>query len=113
MRCALDSIFEVGFGVRLNCLDGTSKEGAEFMKAFDDSNALVYWRFVDPFWKIKRFLNIGSEASLKHNIKVIDGFVHRLIKTKRDLLYVQHDLVSIIFYYYLYAFRYIWNVHVT
>ncbi|KAJ4848490.1 hypothetical protein Tsubulata_003361, partial [Turnera subulata] len=85
-RCTLDSIFKVGFGVELNCLAGSSKEGTEFMKAFDDSNALVYWRYVDPLWKLKRYFNIGSEASLKKNIKTIDDFVAKLITTKRKLL---------------------------
>ncbi|KAJ6328492.1 hypothetical protein OIU77_010226 [Salix suchowensis] len=86
MRCTLDSIFKVGFGVELNCMEGSSKEGTEFMKAFDDSNALVYWRYVDPMWKLKRYLNIGSEASLTKNIKIIDAFVTNLIRTKRKLL---------------------------
>ncbi|GMY09399.1 cytochrome P450 704C1-like [Fagus crenata] len=91
MRCTLDSIFKVGFGVELNCLEGSSKEGTAFMKAFDDSNALSYWRYVDPFWKLKRFLNIGSEAVLKKNIKTIDDFVHGVIRTKRNLIEVQQD----------------------
>ncbi|XP_023896998.1 cytochrome P450 704C1 isoform X1 [Quercus suber] len=91
MRCTLDSIFKVGFGVELNCLEGSSKEGTAFMKAFDDSNALVYWRYVDPFWKLKRFLNIGSEAALKKKIKILDAFVHGVIRTKRELLEVKQD----------------------
>ncbi|KAG7992759.1 hypothetical protein I3843_02G143400 [Carya illinoinensis] len=91
MRCTLDSIFKVGFGVELNCLEGPSKEGIAFMKAFDDSNALVYWRYVDPFWKLKRFLNVGCEAVLKKNIKIINDFVHEVIRTKRKLLAVQRD----------------------
>ena len=94
MRCTLDSIFKVGFGVELNCLEGSSKEGTAFMKAFDDSNALSYWRYVDPFWKLKRFHNIGSEAVLKKNIKTIDDFVHGVIRTKRNLIEVQQDCVS-------------------
>lgn len=94
MRCALDSIFKVGFGTELNCLEGSSKEGTEFMKAFDESNALTYWRYVDPFWKLKRFLNIGGEASLKHNVKLIDVFVNGVIKTKKAQLAVQQDHVS-------------------
>lgn len=85
MRCTLDSIFKVGFGVELNCLEGSNKEGTEFMKAFDDSNSLVYRRYVDPLWKLKRYFNICSEASLKKNIKIIDGFVTNLIGTKRKL----------------------------
>lgn len=85
-RYTLDSIFKIGFGVDLNCLEGSSKEGLEFMKAFDDANALVYWRFVDPTWKLKRTLNIGSEAALKRNIKVIDEFVTGVITRKREQL---------------------------
>ncbi|KAH8488502.1 hypothetical protein Peur_059810 [Populus x canadensis] len=85
MRCTLDSIFKVGFGVELNCLEGSNKEGTEFMKAFDDSNSLVYRRYVDPLWKLKRYFNIGSEASLKKKIKIIDDFVTNLIGTKRKL----------------------------
>uniref|UniRef100_A0A6N2N8H3 Cytochrome P450 n=1 Tax=Salix viminalis TaxID=40686 RepID=A0A6N2N8H3_SALVM len=56
------------------------------MQAFDDSNALVFWRYVDPLWKLKKYFNIGSEASLKKNIKIIDAFVTNLIRTKRKLL---------------------------
>ncbi|KAF7825982.1 cytochrome P450 704C1 [Senna tora] len=84
MRCTLDSIFKVGFGVELNCLEGSSKEGTEFMKAFDESNALVYWRYVDPLWKIKKFLNIGCEATLKNNVKLMNDFVLSVIKAKRQ-----------------------------
>ncbi|KAJ7951018.1 putative Cytochrome P450 [Quillaja saponaria] len=91
MRSTLDSIVNVGFGVKLNCLEGPTKEGSSFMKAFDDSNALIYWRFVDPFWKLKRFLNIGCEANLKKNIKIIDDFVRGLIKIKREQQAVKQD----------------------
>ncbi|XP_030517155.1 cytochrome P450 704C1-like [Rhodamnia argentea] len=91
MRCTLDSIFKVGFGVELNCLEGSSKEGAVFMKAFDEASALTSWRFVDPSWKLKRFLNIGSEAHLRKNIKLIDNFVHQLIRTKKNQLAEQRE----------------------
>ncbi|CAH1412099.1 unnamed protein product [Lactuca virosa] len=86
MQCTLDSIFKVGFGVDLNCLEGCSKEGGAFIKAFDDSNKLIYWRYVDPFWKLKRFLNIGCEANLRKNIKLINNFVLNLISKKREQL---------------------------
>lgn len=91
MRCTVDSIFKVGFGVDFNCLQGSSEEGSAFIKAFDDSTGLTYWRYLDPFWKLKRLFNIGSEASLKKNIKLIDDFVHNLISTKRKQLSVQQD----------------------
>ncbi|KAI3507885.1 hypothetical protein L1887_22880 [Cichorium endivia] len=89
MRSGLDSIFKVGFGVDLDSLDGSNEEGNSFIDAFDDSNALTYWRYVDPFWKLKRFLNIGSEASLRKNIKLINEFVLKLISRRREQIETQ------------------------
>ncbi|XP_010529527.1 PREDICTED: cytochrome P450 704C1-like isoform X2 [Tarenaya hassleriana] len=86
MRCTMESIFEVGFGVSLRCLEGMSIEGKEFMKAFDEANTTTSFRFVDPLWKLKRCLNIGSEAKLKRDIATIDNFVCNLIRTKRRQL---------------------------
>lgn len=91
MKCTLDSIFKVGFGIDLNCVEGASKEGSVLMKAFDDSNALVYWRWVDPFWNLKRLLNVGTEYSLRKNLKIVHDFVNDLIKSKRKQLVAQKD----------------------
>ncbi|XP_052206776.1 cytochrome P450 704C1-like [Diospyros lotus] len=84
MKSTLDSIFKVGFGIELDTLSGSDEFSNRFMKAFDDSNVIVYWRYVDLLWKIKRFLNIGMEATLKKNIQIIDSFVYELIRSKRD-----------------------------
>lgn len=98
MRYTLDSIFTVGFGVDLNCLEESNAEGNEFIKAFDDSNELVYRRYVDPIWKIKRYLNICSEATLKKNIGFIHSFVDRVIRTKREQMEKEQNDVSSIFF---------------
>ena len=94
MRCTLDAIFKVGFGAELNCLEGSNKEGLAFMKAFDDSQALLLWRFIDPFWKLKKLLSIGSEATLKNNIRLVDEFVDKLIREKRRMFEERRDCVS-------------------
>ncbi|KAJ4970483.1 hypothetical protein NE237_003582 [Protea cynaroides] len=91
MRFSLDSIFKVGFGVDLNCLEGSSEEGRKFSKAFDDSNQFAYWRYVDPFWKLKRILNLGSEGVMKKNIKIMDDFVFGVIKNKRKQMFEQQN----------------------
>ncbi|XWS77165.1 hypothetical protein CRYUN_Cryun01aG0238200 [Craigia yunnanensis] len=92
MKCTMDSIFKVAFGIDLNCMDWSSNgEGTTFMRAFDDANESVNLRFIDPLWKLKRSLNIGSEASLKKNIKVIDNFIHNVISTKKKLLAMNPD----------------------
>ena len=71
MKSTLDSIFKVALGVELDSICRSSDEGEKFSTAFDDSSATTLWRFVDIFWKIKKFLNIGSEAELKK--KIISG----------------------------------------
>lgn len=86
MKSTLDSIFKVGFGIDINSLSGSDEFGNKFTKAFDDSNGLVYWRYVNPLWRVERFLNVGLEASLKRNIKVVDDFVFQAIKSKREQL---------------------------
>lgn len=84
MKSTLDTIFKVGFGADLNSLSGADDFGNRFTKAFDDANFIVYWRYVDIFWRIKRYLNFGLEASLKKNIKVIDEFIFELIWHKKE-----------------------------
>ncbi|KAK4748373.1 hypothetical protein SAY87_014959 [Trapa incisa] len=82
MKSTLDSIFKVTFGVELDLMCGSSEESMVFGNAFDDASAMTLWRYVDVFWKVKRFLNIGSEATLKKNIRIIDDFVLKLIRRK-------------------------------
>ncbi|XVF79924.1 hypothetical protein PTKIN_Ptkin15bG0029300 [Pterospermum kingtungense] len=92
MKCSMDAIFKVGFGIDLNCMDWSSnEEGVAFMKAFDDANETVMFRFMDPLWRLKRCLNIGIEGSLKKNIKVVDKFLYYIIDTKKKLLATNPD----------------------
>ncbi|XP_044505318.1 cytochrome P450 704C1-like [Mangifera indica] len=91
MKATLDSVFKVILGIDLDALSGTYEEGARFTQAFDTANGFTSYRFVDFFWKIKRFLNIGSEAKLKKSIKVVDDFVYKLIKSKMEQLNNPHE----------------------
>ncbi|CAL5050615.1 unnamed protein product [Urochloa decumbens] len=84
MKTTMDSIFKVGFGFELNTLSGSDKSSIQFSNAFDEANSLVYHRYVDLFWQLKRYFNIGSEAKLKRNIQVIEDFVMKLIYQKRE-----------------------------
>lgn len=79
MKSTMDSIFRTAFGVELNCLGGSDHAGSEFAKAFDASGEIITLRYINVFWKIMRFLNIGSEETLKKKIKVVDDFVYKLI----------------------------------
>ncbi|MED6206305.1 hypothetical protein PIB30_025509 [Stylosanthes scabra] len=102
MKSTLDQVFRIIIGVDLDTMCGTYEEGTKFSNAFDEASAITLYRYVDIFWKIKRFLNIGSEAVLRSRIKVVDDFVYELIRSKiEQLKKLQHgshmvkvDLVS-------------------
>ncbi|PWA36372.1 cytochrome P450 [Artemisia annua] len=82
MKATTDSIFRVGFGIELDNMNGSNEEGVKFSRAFDDANAQTVSRYIDISWKIKKFLNIGSEAKLKKNMKVVDEFIYKVIQIK-------------------------------
>ncbi|KAM7468518.1 hypothetical protein LguiB_016080 [Lonicera macranthoides] len=82
MRMTLDSICKVGFGVEIGTLAPHLPEN-RFAQAFDTANIVVTLRFIDPLWKIKRFLNAGSEAVLDKSIKAIDDFTYSVIRRRK------------------------------
>ncbi|KAM1065452.1 hypothetical protein TB1_020299 [Malus domestica] len=82
MRMTLDSICKVGFGVEIGTLAPNLPDN-HFAKAFDTANIIVTLRFIDPLWRIKRYLNVGSEALLDKSIKTIDNFTYSVIQRRK------------------------------
>lgn len=96
MRSTLDSIFQIGFGVRLGALSGSNEEGAAFARAFDDASEQVLYRFFDLLWKAKRLLNVSSEAAMKRSVRTINDFVYAVIDKKiEQMARDQHEFVSL------------------
>ncbi|KAI9159901.1 hypothetical protein LWI28_003111 [Acer negundo] len=81
-KATLDSAFKVIVGVELDVLCGTFEEGIRFSDSLDAARSLIVHRPVDFFWKIKRYLNIGSEALLRKCIKQVDEFVYKILNSK-------------------------------
>ncbi|XVF22676.1 hypothetical protein REPUB_Repub12eG0191600 [Reevesia pubescens] len=96
MKSTLDSIFKVAFGVELDSMCGSNVEGKEFTTAFDDSSAAILFRYVDIFWKIKRILNIGSEAALKKSMKKEDILSRFLQVSDTDPTYLRDIILNFI-----------------
>ncbi|KAI3756853.1 hypothetical protein L1987_56676 [Smallanthus sonchifolius] len=95
MKATADSIFKVAFGIDLDNLSGSNEEGVRFSRAFDDSNELTYNRLVDISWKIKKYLNIGSEAELRKNLNMVDEFVYKVIQIKSEQMNKSKDDFSV------------------
>ncbi|XP_060208688.1 cytochrome P450 704C1-like isoform X3 [Lycium barbarum] len=63
------------------------QEGAnKFIKALDDASEMSLLRYIDLFWKIKKAINIGSEAKLKKSLEIIDEYMYKLISSKAEQL---------------------------
>ncbi|KAA8532963.1 hypothetical protein F0562_032920 [Nyssa sinensis] len=90
MRMTLDSICKVGFGVEIGTLAPHLPDN-HFAQAFDTANIIVTLRFIDPLWKIKKFLNVGSEAVLDQSIKNIDDFTYSVIQKRKAEIEAAHE----------------------
>ncbi|CAN1250542.1 Cytochrome P450 94A2 [Linum perenne] len=72
-KFAFRSICRVAFGVDPESI----LPNLDFMKSFDDAVETCFARFTSPFpayWKLKRFLNLGSEKHFKQSIRAINEF---------------------------------------
>ncbi|KAK3150594.1 hypothetical protein QOZ80_3AG0235200 [Eleusine coracana subsp. coracana] len=103
MRMTLDSICKVGFGVEIGTLSPDLPENS-FAQAFDATNIIVTLRFIDPLWRLKRFLHVGSEALLEQSIKLVDEFTYSVIRRRKAEILearasgkqekIKHDILS-------------------
>ncbi|KAK2450217.1 cytochrome P450 704C1 [Trifolium repens] len=95
MKSTLDSVFKIILGVELDTMWGTYREGAEFSIAYNAASEAIMFRYVNFFWKVQRFLNIGSEAVLKKSLRVIDNYVYKVLTTPQvNSLGLKGDMLS-------------------
>ncbi|KAG5246306.1 cytochrome P450 family protein [Salix suchowensis] len=87
-RFAFDNICKIAFGYDPAYLLPDLPE-TEFAKTFDDAAKISSGRFATLFpflWKLKRFLNIGSEKRLKEACSDLREFARNIIKEKKQEL---------------------------
>ncbi|KAL3341982.1 hypothetical protein AABB24_026147 [Solanum stoloniferum] len=87
-KSTLETVFKILLGVDL---DTTTEDGILFSNSFDEASAVTLYRYVDVFWKVKRFLKIGSEANMNKCIKVVDEFVYKIIRNKIEQMSKSRD----------------------
>jgi cytochrome P450 len=73
----LSSIYEIGLGI-----NSFEIHNFEFGKNLDIAQNLIQNRFIDPFWKIKKEFNIGSEKIINDNIEKIDNNIYKIIEDR-------------------------------
>lgn len=101
-KFTFETFTEIGFGQQLGNLK--SIEDHPFEVAFDEAHYICTERFSYPvwLWKLKRWLNVGSERLLRDSLVVINEYLMETISTamkRREQGHsrsVNKDIVSII-----------------
>jgi cytochrome P450 len=89
-RFAFDTICMVAFGHDPCCLaDGgvMAEARSEFMHTFGEAQDLIVGRFLEPIevsWKIKKWLNVGTERRLKKAIADVHAFAMDIVRARRQ-----------------------------
>lgn len=78
-RFTLQAFSKNGFGIDIDCLG--QKETPPFMITYDRVAYILTQRFLRPvwFWKFQRWANIGLEAELKKNMRVVNDTIFEVI----------------------------------
>ncbi|XP_050229396.1 cytochrome P450 94C1 [Mercurialis annua] len=85
-RFSFDNICKFSFGLDPGCLK-LSLPISEFALAFDTASRLSAERALAPsplIWKVKRYLNIGSEKKLKTAIKMVNSLAEEMITHRKN-----------------------------
>ncbi|GMH20876.1 hypothetical protein Nepgr_022718 [Nepenthes gracilis] len=87
-RFTFDNICQIAFGYDPEGLSPSLPE-SQFTSAFDEAGAIITERFKTIFpmlWKIKRFLNIGTEKKLRKAVHVVREFARTVVRQKKKEL---------------------------
>eukprot|EP00250_Pteridium_aquilinum_P016970 c23387_g1_i1 orf=189-1883(+) len=85
LRLLFDSYCRIGFGWEVATLQkAPPAEQLSFVNAFDDCNAMMFARYVDPLWKLKRWLKVGKEVKFAKDVGTLDNTVFSFIEQRRN-----------------------------
>lgn len=87
LRLTFDNVCMIAFGIDPGCLQPGLPE-IPFARAFEYATEATILRFITPtsVWKAMRYLDIGSERTLRRCLKRVDEFAYQVIKTRKKEL---------------------------
>ncbi|KAF2544699.1 hypothetical protein F2Q70_00019112 [Brassica cretica] len=92
LRLTFDNICGLAFGKDTRtCAPGLPENG--FATAFDRATEASLQRFIMPefLWKLKKWLGLGLEVSLSRSLGEIDGYLAKVISTRKQELMTQQE----------------------
>ena len=87
-----DTICEVLMSEQMNTLSTASMpyKYNSIAHSLDTAHELISRRYMHPWWRIQKFLNVGSERVLKKEISKFKLFVSNVIAKRRLLITRSH-----------------------
>ena len=100
-RFTLDCFVESAFGESIDCI-GKAPKMHEFGNAFDKMTELCDKRFIDPFWKIKKYFKIGERERklIPYYNKIIDSTIYDIIESRKVCKKNIFVYIYFVFFYY-------------
>lgn len=97
-RMTLDCFTSIAFGKSFEVIELYPKRHP-FSSSFDSVISQLGRRGHDPFWKLKKYFNVGNESLIKKNISVINSFADRILAAKK----INVNYILIIFLYFMFV----------
>lgn len=80
-RTTMDSICKIAFDYDVGCMQ--SEEKPEFAKAIDWCTNYLFYRLLNPLWKIKKIANLQDEDDYKSKIDLLNNLCYDIISEKK------------------------------
>ncbi|XP_023534519.1 cytochrome P450 94A2-like [Cucurbita pepo subsp. pepo] len=96
-RFAFDNVCKIAFGYDPAYLSPSFGQ-SKFAKAFEDAVRISSLRFqslVPIFWKLKKFLDIGTEKRLRIAVAEVRGYAKNIIEEKKNELQTNSSIASV------------------
>lgn len=83
-RFTLDTISEIGFG---KCIGSLEDPSSPFLKSFDKAQQISIWRFLQPHWRLLRFLRLGTERDTREHFGLLDAYSRQVVRDLCDAVH--------------------------
>lgn len=76
-RFTLDTIGEIGFG---KCIGSLEDPSSPFLASFDKAQQITFWRMQQPWWRLLRFLRMGTEKDTREHFDRLDSYSRCVVR---------------------------------
>eukprot|EP00252_Welwitschia_mirabilis_P006975 TRINITY_DN1794_c0_g1_i3.p1 TRINITY_DN1794_c0_g1~~TRINITY_DN1794_c0_g1_i3.p1 ORF type:complete len:507 (-),score=34.48 TRINITY_DN1794_c0_g1_i3:165-1685(-) len=77
----MESFAKIAYGIDIKATSDANPGLQEaFAEAYETVSSAIFWRHIDCFWKLKRFLNIGQEGRVKKARQILRDYALKIIE---------------------------------